>query len=230
MRLISWNANCRFRDKYHLLNDFDVAVVQECEDPKQSTNKSYATLAERSFWLGKIKHKGLGIFLGEDTQADIMKLPETTQEYFLPLQLSSGKQILAVWAMGAKRVQDGYIAQIHDYLRTHEQYFDWANLTIVGDFNSNAQWDGKRELRNHGNLVKKLDKKGLTSLYHCNHEIEHGHEEHPTFYMYRKLERPYHIDYVFIPQHAAKTSSIAIGDPNDWLIHSDHMPLFADSA
>ena len=112
-----------------------------------------------------------------------MTLPETTQEYFLPSQLSSGKQILAVWAMGAKSVQDGYIAQIHDYLRTHARYFDSANLTIVRDFNSNAQWDGKRELRDHGNLVKKLDKEGLTSLYHHIHQIEHGQEEHPTFYM-----------------------------------------------
>ena len=228
MRLISWHANCRFRDKYHLLDHFDVAVVQECEDPKQSSKKSYAAFADRSFWLGKIKHKGLGVFLGADTKAEIMLLPETTQEYFLPLQLSSGKQILAVWAMGASRVQDGYIAQIHDYLRTHEQYFDWANLTIVGDFNSNAQWDGKRKLRNHGNLVKKLEKKGLTSLYHHCHEIEHGQEEHPTFYMYRKLERPYHIDYVFTPHHAAKTSFLTIGNPKDWLMHSDHMPLFAD--
>ncbi|NDH71763.1 MAG: hypothetical protein EBY50_05110, partial [Rhodobacteraceae bacterium] len=49
-----------------------------------------AAFADRSFWLGKIKHKGLGVFLGADTKAEIMLLPETNQEYFLPLQLSSG--------------------------------------------------------------------------------------------------------------------------------------------
>lgn len=130
MRLISWHANCRFRDKYHLLDHFDVAVVQECEDPKQSSKKSYAAFADRSFWLGKIKHKGLGVFLGADTKAEIMLLPETTQEYFLPLQLSSGKQILAVWAMGAKRVQDGYIAQIHDYLRTQWYSIIWPTAAM----------------------------------------------------------------------------------------------------
>lgn len=31
MRVISWNANCRFRDKYHLRSNFDIAFVQECE-------------------------------------------------------------------------------------------------------------------------------------------------------------------------------------------------------
>jgi hypothetical protein len=31
MRVISWNANCKFRDKYHLRSNFDIAFVQECE-------------------------------------------------------------------------------------------------------------------------------------------------------------------------------------------------------
>ena len=31
MRVISWNANCKFGDKYHLRSNFDIAFVQECE-------------------------------------------------------------------------------------------------------------------------------------------------------------------------------------------------------
>ena len=31
MRVISWNANCKFRDKYHLRSNFDIVFVQECE-------------------------------------------------------------------------------------------------------------------------------------------------------------------------------------------------------
>jgi len=228
MKLISWNANCRFRDKYELLGAFDVAVVQECENPTQSKSQQYSDFAASSFWIGDVKHKGLGVFLGGGITAKIIDLPETKQRYFLPLQLDCGKQILAVWAMGAKRLQDGYIAQIHDYLRTHSEYFDWENLMIVGDFNSNQQWDGKRELRNHGNLIKQLLRRGLTSLYHYQNSVEHGQEAYPTFYMYRKLEKPYHIDYVFLPRRFAKTSSIQIGDPVTWLSHSDHLPLFAD--
>ena len=31
MRVISWNANCKFGDKYHLRSNFDIVFVQECE-------------------------------------------------------------------------------------------------------------------------------------------------------------------------------------------------------
>ena len=45
---------------------------------------------------------------------------------------------------------------------------------IVGDFNSNAQWDKKRELKNHGNLVNSLENYGLQSLYHYQRQERHG--------------------------------------------------------
>ena len=82
-----------------------------------------------------------------------MEIPKSFQRFFLPLRLSNEIQILAVWAMNAANPKNGYIAQIHDYLQTNSQYFDWQKLIIVGDFNSNAQWDKKCEFKNHGNLV-----------------------------------------------------------------------------
>ena len=230
MRLVSWNANNRFRDKFQLLGNFDLAVVQECEDPKHSNHKAYAALANKSFWMGKSKHKGLGVFLGYGIEAVPMDIPNTKYEFFLPLQLTSGKQILAIWAMGAKHVQDSYVAQIHNYLDAYADHFDWNNLIILGDFNSNANWDGKRNERNHSRLVSKLYGRGLESLYHKMRNLAHGSELTPTFYMHRKLERPYHIDYVFLPSSLAEKSSLDIGNPATWLQHSDHMPLFTNIA
>ena len=227
MRLVSWNANCKFREKFHLLGPFDVAIIQECEDPAKCADGDYRAWSDNYLWIGDLKHKGLAIFLKSGLSAKLMELPEKSQRFFLPIQLSNGNQILAVWAMGASNRQDGYVAQIHDYLRTHSHYFDWDQLTIVGDFNSNAQWDGKRELKNHGNLVKKLKGYGSQSLYHYQNGEPHGAETSSTFFMYRHADKPYHIDYVFVPEKKLTTSYIQIGEANLWLQYSDHVPLFA---
>jgi endonuclease/exonuclease/phosphatase family metal-dependent hydrolase len=228
MKVISWNANCKFREKYHLLSDFDIAVVQECEDPARCNDLGYKSWASNHYWIGDLKHKGLGVFPSASLSAQVMELPETSQRFFLPIQLSNGTQLLAVWAMGAVNRQDGYVAQIHDYLRSHSHYFDWEQLIIVGDFNSNAQWDAKRQFRNHGNLVQKLNDYGSQSLYHHQSGELHGAETSATFFMYRHADKPYHIDYVFVPDSQLSSSRIELGEANDWLQHSDHVPLFAD--
>ena len=228
MKVISWNANCKFRDKFHLLKDFDIAVVQECEDPTRCSSTDYRSWAANSYWVGSLKQKGLGIFLDQSISAELITQHSTTQKFFLPLQLSNGCQILGVWAMNAENRKDGYIAQVHEYLDSHAHYFNWDKLIIVGDFNSNAQWDGKREFRNHGNLVKKLDGFGLQSLYHYQENEPHGNETSSTFYMYRHKEKPYHIDYVFVPKNTIQESNLEIGKAEEWLQHSDHVPLFAN--
>ena len=135
MRLVSWNANCKFRDKFHLLGAFDIAIIQECEDPSRCNNVAYKAWSENYYWIGNLKHKGLGIFIKSGLSAKLMELPKTSQRFFLPLQLSNGTQILAVWAKGANSYQNGYFAQIHDY--------DWDQLIVAVDFNSNAQWLGQ---------------------------------------------------------------------------------------
>lgn len=225
MRIVTWNANCKFRDKFHLLGDFDLAIVQECEDPKQSNNHKYIEWASDYFWTGNLKHKGLGIFLGRKHYARLIDVPTSAQSYFLPIELANGVQVIGVWAMGSEKRQEGYVAQIHDYIDANAQYFNWNKLIIIGDFNSNAQWDGKRELKNHSNLVTKLSNYGLTSLYHSNHNLQHGKEKSPTFCMYRDQKKPYHIDYIFMPSEIISKSEINIGEPAEWLKYSDHVPI-----
>ena len=40
MKLITWNCNGTFRKKNHLFDDYDILIVQECENPLEYT-KSY---------------------------------------------------------------------------------------------------------------------------------------------------------------------------------------------
>ncbi|MFZ1746758.1 MAG: hypothetical protein WBO24_09835 [Nitrospirales bacterium] len=66
---------------------------------------------------------------------------------------------------------------------------------------------------------------GIISLYHAQTGEEQGKEKQATFYMYRRREKPYHIDYAFLSRDMMRGSIMKIGSPSDWLAFSDHMPL-----
>ena len=72
------------------------------------------------------------------------------------------------------------------------------NKTIIaGDFNSNTIWDEWDRWWNHTDVVNELKELGIESLYHTFTGEKQGAETNPTLYFQRKLDRPYHIDYVF---------------------------------
>lgn len=70
-----------------------------------------------------------------------------------------------------------------------------------------------------------LEQSGIKSLYHHQNDELQGKESQPTFYMYRKLGRPYHIDYAFLSSDLLTSSAVSIGKPDEWLEFSDHMPV-----
>ena len=48
-----------------------------------------------------------------------------------------------------------------------------------------------------------------------------------SFFMYRKAEAPFHLDYLFVPTHWT-IKSVVLGEPNEWLQYSDHCPLVVE--
>ena len=76
-------------------------------------------------------------------------------------------------------------------------------------------------------MVKQLADAGLSSLYHQLSGEDQGNESSATFFMQRKLEKPYHIDYIFLSQALLQAATLKVGQPQQWLQHSDHMPLIA---
>lgn len=55
MRIISWNANGKFREKFpFILNeDADIYVIQECENPEISNSDEYIEFASNYYGLVK---------------------------------------------------------------------------------------------------------------------------------------------------------------------------------
>jgi exodeoxyribonuclease III len=71
-----------------------------------------------------------------------------------------------------------------------------------------------------------LKQKGIYSAYHQFYNQKQGAEEHPTLFMYRHRDKPYHIDYCFASTHfIEKLQSVEIGNYEQWIKLSDHMPV-----
>ena len=136
--------------------------------------------------------------------------------------------LLAVWAcpVGTKRA-DNYIGEVHRCLVKHRGWFSKSPVVAAGDFNSNVQWDANRPGRNHTEVVRLFDGHGLISAYHSHHGEKQGAETQPTYYFYRHQDKPFHIDYVFVPK-GWRLKSVEVGSFQEWGQLSDHVPVVVD--
>jgi Uri superfamily endonuclease len=78
--------------------------------------------------------------------------------------------------------------------------------------NSNKVWDAERLVGNHSDVVKILAERGLVSGYHKFFGEAQGAESRPTIYFYRHADKPFHIDYIFIPREwAPRLRTVDVG-------------------
>jgi endonuclease/exonuclease/phosphatase family metal-dependent hydrolase len=101
-------------------------------------------------------------------------------------------------------------------------------LVVAGDFNSNTVLDRRGARHTQSAMVSRLEAFGVFSAYHAHYREDQGRESRPTFYMYRHADKPFHLDYVFLPnawRHAFR--HVEVGDFERWEKHSDHMPVTA---
>jgi exonuclease III len=100
---------------------------------------------------------------------------------------------------------------------------------LCGDLNSNRIWDHQHSHASHSDVVNQLTKIGMSSLYHSTFGEEQGKERQKTFFMYRKqdLKYQFHIDYAFLSSDLIDpaSGSISIGTFEEWIPHSDHVPI-----
>lgn len=235
MKILTWNCNGAFRKKFENLLEFnaDIHIIQECEDPSQTLHTEYIDWAQNHLWIGGNKNKGLGIFAGEHINLQSLDWSSTfidhTVSYFLPCLVNGDFQLVGVWAHQNNSPTFGYIGQVWKYLQVNK--YKLKKVLLAGDFNSNAIWDQWDRWWNHSDVVKELNELDVESLYHKHFQEEQGKESIPTFYFNRKLERPYHIDYVFGSREFSSTLiNLQISNKEDWLRISDHLPIICEFA
>ncbi len=181
MRIVSWNCNGKFREKYKEIARFpaDVYVIQECEDPASVLSANYKSFAANSLWIGDNRHKGLGIFANSSLRIERLLWETEGTNYFLPCRINNSATVVGIWAMKP------YTRQYLDFQNKNFCRFG-KDTVILGDFNSNAKWDSSYSAGAYETFVSALNDKGIVSAYHYTRNERHGEEKTPTFYLYRQ--------------------------------------------
>ena len=221
-----------FRRKAHLieLEKPDILIVPECEHPEKLLNLNLN--ATSILWYGANKSKGLAIFSFGKYQLSLMDIHNEALQIICPIEVRGGETdfiLFAVWAQQTKNWDYRHIGQIFKAIDWYEKLLIDNNVIIAGDFNSNVIWDKNHRHASHSMTVAKLAEKQIYSVYHKYFFQDQGSEIHPTFYLYRHENKPYHIDYCFVSNYFMdRLSTVEIGTYESWANHSDHAPFIVN--
>lgn len=220
-----------FRKKadYILLQKPDILIIPECEHPdKLKFNKDIPEPTD-IFWYGTNRNKGLGVFSYSNYKFELVDNHNPDFKNILPLYVTGGQTdftLFAIWANNPQDKDGQYITQVWKAIHYYDNLLLDNKTILIGDFNSNTIWDKKYREGNHSSVVGKLAAKKIFSTYHKFYGYSQGAEQHPTLFMYRHQNKPYHIDYCFASTDFIENlKNVEVGTYNDWTQYSDHKPL-----
>ena len=207
----------------------DILIVPECEHPDKLLFTKGTRKPADTLWFGKNENKGIGIFSYRKFRFTVLDNHNQQLQMIIPIGVSDGKfnfNLFAIWANNPTDKDGQYAEQVWKALHHYESLLRNTKTVLAGDFNSNSIWDRKSREGNHSNIVQFLENKGIFSTYHLHHKQTQGREEHPTLYLYRHENKPYHLDYCFVSTDMAKKlRSVEVGAYNSWTKYSDHVPV-----
>lgn len=193
MRLVAWNC-CRgpIQRKLDALRRLvpDVAVLPESPPPVEP--------CPRTQWFSAGESK-LGILVW--TSAPFRATPLARAELpncVIPLRIDGplAFNLLAVWTWPAP----SYLKALTNALQAYGSLLSSGPTVVMGDFNGNPVFDKPRQRAKWSDAFGQLNASGLVSAYHHAQQVNYGSEPDPTHHYLRKPERPFHIDYCFVPQ------------------------------
>lgn len=207
----------------------DILIVPECEHPEKLLFKSSTPKPTNSLWFGQNPNKGLGVFSYSDFQLRALDFHNDNFKMVVPIDVSGAQfnfTLFAIWANNPKDPDGHYVTQVWKAINHYDTAITNKKTIIIGDFNSNTIWDRPRREGNHSTVVKRLETKGIYSVYHKYFNQVQGTEQHPTWYMYRHKDKPYHLDYCFASIDMVEhLKSVEVGEYEFWVKYSDHVPL-----
>lgn len=114
-------------------------------------------------------------------------------------------------------------------MQIHKTRFAANNFILCGDLNSNVIWDRADRWWNHSDVVRELEEINIHSIYHIKTGEAQGQEKQRTYFMYRNVEKSYHIDYFFLSNDLISNGSLEVGNIEEWIHCSDHVPLILET-
>lgn len=217
-----------FRRKFAAIASLkpDLLIISECESPEYLQEKQADLPWPNHVWIGDNRTKGLSIFAREGITLALLPSFRPRLRFIAPVsvQTETGSfNLYGVWTQGHKTPSKSYVAHTLKALGTFGKALT-PDCIWAGDFNSNPVF--KHSGARHLEMVNKLNKHGLSSVYHDRFCENQGEETQPSFYLHRDLAKPYHLDYLFC--RPDRLADMQIGQPEKWLGQSDHMPLIVD--
>ena len=208
----------------------DILIIVECEHPDKLLFSTDIPKPTDSLWFGKNLHKGLAIFSYGSFRFKTLENHNEEFKMIISIEVTGNNydfNLFLVWAHNTNDKEGRYITQVWKAIIHYGKLLTDKPTMLIGDFNSNVIWDYKKhKLGNHAGVVKMLEDIGIYSTYHVHLKQTQGKEQHPTYYMYRYKNKPYHIDYCFASKDLLeKVSSVQVGEFNEWIKYSDHVPL-----
>lgn len=220
-----------FRKKAAMILPYkpDILIVPECEHPGKLKFPGAVKTPDDIFWHGTNLHKGIGVFSYSNYTFRLHDCHNPQFRHVLPLMVSGGKVdfvLFAIWANNPEDKDGPYVTQVWKAMHHYDKLLSGKRVILSGDFNSNSIWDRPRRVGNHSALVEKLAQKNIFSTYHHFYKQDQGKEKHPTLFMYRHKDKPYHLDYCFASAYfMQRLEKVQVGTYRKWTPYSDHKPL-----
>ena len=228
MKIVSWNCEGGFRNKYHKLKkyDFDIYVIAEAENPEKYQEdmeySEYIDFCSNGFWIGNdydgklYEDRGLLIFAKKGIKLDNNNWNLKSSNDFLSVRVNDLFDLVGVWT------HPSYIKHTLNYLHIYkDELINSDNLVMCGDFNIAV---GNDNQPNKDMFAKILKKYGYDSIYHYTNDEKFGEESTVTFHGH---QGPVHIDYLFAKPELV--TSFNLGSKEEYVDcegpHSDHVPL-----
>lgn len=212
-----------------LMHQPDILVVPECEHPNKLLFNDDTPKPTDSLWFGQNQNKGLGIFSYGHFRFQVLDFHNDSLKMIVPIAVSGGQfdfTLFAIWANNPGDPDGAYVTQVWKAIHHYDTSITSKQTILIGDFNSNTIWDKPRREGNHSAVVKRLEEKGIYSVYHKHFNQTQGKEQHPTWYMYRHHDKPYHLDYCFVSIDMLEClKSVEVGNYEFWTKYSDHVPV-----
>lgn len=231
MRIITWNCNMAFRKKAASILAYkpDILIIPECEHPDKLIFSDELPKPTDILWFGRNNNKGLAVISYSSYRFKLLGNHNPDLQMIIPIAVSGGHfsfNLFAIWANNPTDPDGQYVEQVWKAIHHYRRLLNKTKTILAGDFNSNTIWDRKHRQGNHSNVVKFLEEREIFSTYHSWHKQEQGKEKHPTLYMYRHKDKTYHIDYCFASRDLLeKLNTVEIGSFDEWIQHSDHVPV-----
>lgn len=204
MKIVRWNVNGKFREKYKSILELDayIYVIQECENPETCKDPKHRAFFKNYLWSGVYQYKGVMMFTTRtDIKLTMLNWGGEDKRVFIPERVNDSFNLVAAWACNP------YCEEMYDWIEAVSDNIT-KDTIIIGDLNSNVTLDQKhikKSGKSFAQAINKLEGKELLPIWHHYHNQKHVEEKTPTFYLYRHRDKPLHIDHCFANPELVKS-------------------------